>query len=71
MRAHRLRFLNSKAFALKAQLIELKPKLQEEYSINQLGIFGCYVRGEQTDEKTTFALIRALEVIGEATGNAQ
>ncbi|MEA5465555.1 nucleotidyltransferase family protein [Leptothoe sp. PORK10 BA2] len=33
---------------VKTQLLELKPMLQEAYHITELGIFGSYVRGEQT-----------------------
>ena len=33
---------------IKAQVNELKPILQSEYHITELGIFGSYVRGEQT-----------------------
>lgn len=42
---------------LKARLSELKPKLQEEYSITQLGIFGSHVRGEQTDNSDIDILV--------------
>ena len=34
---------------IKAQIAELKPTLQSDYHITELGIFGSYVRGEQTD----------------------
>ncbi len=33
---------------IKARLLQLKPALQEKYHITELGIFGSYVRGEQT-----------------------
>lgn len=33
---------------IKTQLLELKPMLQQQYHITELGIFGSYVRGEQT-----------------------
>ena len=33
---------------IKAQLLALKPLLQETYHVTELGIFGSYVRGEQT-----------------------
>lgn len=34
--------------SIKAKLEKLKPTLQNEYHITELGIFGSYVRGEQT-----------------------
>jgi predicted nucleotidyltransferase len=30
-----------------ARLAELEPRLEREYSISELGIFGSYARGEQ------------------------
>jgi uncharacterized protein len=33
---------------LKTHLCQLKPFLQETYHVSQVGIFGSYVRGEQT-----------------------
>ena len=33
---------------LKADLLQLKPILQQQHHITDLGIFGSYVRGEQT-----------------------
>ena len=42
---------------LKAQLTELKPTLQEQYSITAMGIFGSYVRGEQTDDSDIDILV--------------
>ncbi len=33
---------------IKTQLLQLKPTLQKTYHITELGIFGSYVRGEQT-----------------------
>lgn len=43
--------------ALKAQLTELKPKLQQDYHVTELGIFGSYIRGEQTEESDVDVLI--------------
>ena len=33
---------------IKRQLLELKPMLQQTYHITELGVFGSYVRGDQT-----------------------
>ena len=33
---------------LKQKLYELKPILEEKYKVKEVGIFGSYVRGEQT-----------------------
>ena len=43
--------------AVKAKLEELKPTLQAEYHITELGIFGSYVRGEQTEESDVDILV--------------
>jgi len=37
----------SPAEDVSARLVDLKPRLEWEYSISELGIFGSYVRGEQ------------------------
>lgn len=42
---------------LKTKLTQLKPKLQEDYHVTQLGIFGSYVRGEQTDSSDVDILV--------------
>ncbi|HEY9751546.1 MAG TPA: nucleotidyltransferase family protein [Coleofasciculaceae cyanobacterium] len=42
---------------LKAQLIHLKPTLTKDYHITQLGIFGSYVRGEQTEDSDVDVLV--------------
>ena len=42
---------------IKAQLINLKPSLQREYHITELGIFGSYVRGEQTEDSDIDILV--------------
>ena len=41
----------------KAQILELKPMLQNDYHITELGIFGSYVRGEQTEESDVDILV--------------
>ncbi|MEL6385065.1 MAG: nucleotidyltransferase family protein [Cyanobacteria bacterium J06626_18] len=33
---------------IKTRLLQLKPTLQQQYHITELGIFGSYVKGEQT-----------------------
>lgn len=43
--------------SLKSQLIALKPDLQRDYHITELGIFGSYVRGEQTPESDVDILV--------------
>lgn len=42
---------------IKAQIAELKPTLQKEYHITELGIFGSYVRGEQTENSDVDILV--------------
>lgn len=42
---------------LKTQLAELKPTLQRDYHVTELGIFGSYVRGEQTENSDVDILI--------------
>ncbi|NES23852.1 MAG: nucleotidyltransferase family protein [Symploca sp. SIO3E6] len=42
---------------VKQFLIDYKPIIQEKYQITELGIFGSYVRGEQTEESDLDVLI--------------
>lgn len=42
---------------IKAQIAELKPTLQRDYHITELGIFGSYVRGEQTEASDVDILV--------------
>ncbi len=42
---------------IKTQIAQLKPKLQNDYHITELGIFGSYVRGEQTEESDVDILV--------------
>ena len=42
---------------MKAKLTEYKPILRDKYHISDLGIFGSYVRGEQTQESDLDVLI--------------
>jgi len=43
---------------IKAQLNRLKPSLQNEYHITELGVFGSYVRGEQTPDSDVDILVK-------------
>ncbi len=43
--------------AIKNKLEALKPTLQNEYHITELGIFGSYVRGEQTENSDVDILV--------------
>ena len=38
-------------------LTQLKPQIQEQYHVTELGIFGSYVRGEQTPESDVDILV--------------
>lgn len=42
---------------IKAQLLRVKTAIQQEYHITQLGIFGSYVRGEQTEDSDVDVLV--------------
>lgn len=42
---------------IKAQIATLKPTLQCDYHITELGIFGSYVRGEQTETSDVDILV--------------
>lgn len=42
---------------IKSQLMELKPVLQRDYHITELGVFGSYVRGEQTADSDVDILV--------------
>ena len=42
---------------IKAKLNELKPVLQQDYQITELGIFGSYVRSEETDSSDIDILV--------------
>ena len=42
---------------IKAQLIELQPVLQRDYHITELGVFGSYVRGDQTEDSDVDILV--------------
>jgi hypothetical protein len=42
---------------IKQILIQHKPNIQKKFKVNQLGIFGSYVRGEQNEESDVDILI--------------
>jgi len=42
---------------IKQTLRETKPLLQEQYQVTELGIFGSYARGEQTETSDVDVLI--------------
>ncbi|MGB7087975.1 MAG: nucleotidyltransferase family protein [Phormidesmis sp.] len=43
--------------SIKARLAEIQPFLQNDYHIVELGIFGSYVRGEQTENSDIDILV--------------
>lgn len=42
---------------IKQSIIQFKPRLQERYQVTQLGLFGSYVRGEQTEASDLDVLV--------------
>ncbi len=42
---------------IKQTIIQCKPRLQEHYQVTQIGIFGSYVRGEQTETSDLDVLV--------------
>ncbi|MGB7086568.1 MAG: nucleotidyltransferase family protein [Phormidesmis sp.] len=42
---------------IKAKLIDIKPYLQREHHITELGIFGSYTRGEQANDSDVDILV--------------
>lgn len=46
---------------IKAILIQYKTVIQDKYKVNELGIFGSYVRGEQNDESDVDVLVEFSE----------
>ena len=49
---------------IKKQLQEHKQDLKNEYGVKNLGIFGSYVRGEQTDQSDVDILVDLEKPIG-------
>ncbi|MFI5021704.1 MAG: nucleotidyltransferase family protein [Alphaproteobacteria bacterium] len=46
------------------QLRQLQPALRRRYPIRQMGVFGSYVRGEQTEESDLDVLVEMGDGIG-------
>ena len=42
---------------IKKKLVEIKPILQEKYKVKEIGIFGSYVRGEETSSSDIDILV--------------
>ncbi|GAA0547570.1 nucleotidyltransferase family protein [Halorubrum ejinorense] len=42
---------------ISTRLAQLKPKLEQEYPISELGIFGSYARGEQESDSDLDVLV--------------
>lgn len=42
---------------IKQTILHSKPRLQQRYQVTQLGIFGSYVRGEQTESSDLDVLV--------------
>lgn len=49
---------------IRSRLREVKPRLTEEYGVAEIGVFGSYVRGEQTEGSDIDILVRFEEPIG-------
>lgn len=49
---------------IKEKLLQYKPIIQEKYKVSELGIFGSYVRGEQTEESDVDVLVEFSEIPG-------
>ncbi|WP_413467364.1 nucleotidyltransferase family protein [Pleurocapsa sp. FMAR1] len=47
---------------MKQWLVEHKPLLQEDYKIRELGIFGSYIRQEQTETSDIDLLVEFSEI---------
>jgi|SRR5919199_6949978 predicted nucleotidyltransferase len=45
-------------------LRQYKPIIQEKYQVSELGIFGSYVRGEQTEDSDVDVLVEFSEIPG-------
>ncbi|MCA1993253.1 MAG: nucleotidyltransferase family protein [Coleofasciculus sp. S288] len=49
---------------IKEKLLQYKPIIQEKYKVSELGIFGSYVRGEQTEDSDVDVLVEFSEIPG-------
>ncbi len=47
---------------IKQWLVEHKPLLQEDYKVRELGIFGSYIRQEQSETSDTDLLVEFSEI---------
>jgi predicted nucleotidyltransferase len=55
--------MNNKDRILKT-LSELKPELKPRYKVKEIGVFGSFVRGEQTEASDVDILVELEEPIG-------
>jgi predicted nucleotidyltransferase len=49
---------------IKETLKRLKPTLREKFKVKEIGIFGSYVRGEESEESDVDILVEFSEPIG-------
>lgn len=49
---------------IKEKLKSLKPILKEKFKVKQIGIFGSYVRGEESEDSDIDILVEFYEPIG-------
>jgi len=49
---------------IKSKLEELKPVLKEEFKVENIGLFGSYVKGEQKGKSDLDILVEFSETIG-------
>ncbi len=49
---------NDKLTMLKEKIKVIKSEIQEEYKIEELGLFGSYIRGEETENSDIDILIK-------------
>jgi predicted nucleotidyltransferase len=49
---------------IKETLKRFKPALQEKFKVKEIGIFGSYVRGEESEESDVDILVEFSEPIG-------
>jgi hypothetical protein len=48
---------------IRSELAALKPRLQEEYPIQELGVFGSYARGEQRPDSDLDVLVTSAQPV--------
>ncbi len=49
---------------IKETLKRLKPNLREKFKVKEIGIFGSYVRGEESEESDVDILVEFSEPVG-------